>query len=156
MSSRLRFRTLHNLYIFAPSLTDEETLNGNFCIFKIWSRQFSCEIATGTPTLIKIALKLFLSMLLNTHAVLYETHASVSALMKRFHVVLNSTDMCVVFFFIIPSVTECEWHVCYSPPHPPHPQPTGKMAATEPHRVLSLCLDIHLGNSNRPIIMPSN
>lgn len=128
------------------------------------TRQFLCcqldSCETRTRTLIKIAMKLqhvsrlFLGALLNHQCCRKHIPPYLS---KCFH---EAFACCLKFHwlvcglsFIVLSVTECEWHVCYSSsPHWAH----WEMAAKEPHEVLSLYPDIHLGNSNRAIITASS
>lgn len=69
---------------------------------------------------------------------------------------LNSTDLCVVFlfFFFFFQASQNVSDMCVTVFLPP-PGLSGKMAAKEPHQVLSLCVDIHLGNGNGAIITAS-
>lgn len=105
----------------------------------------------------------------HTHTQSCDTHASIfhpSSLTKAFACCFWIPLTCVwsvSLFFFPSSVTESEWHVHYSfsvPPHTTSPspshEPTGKMASKGPHQVLLLCLDIHLGNSSRAIILASS
>lgn len=119
-------------------------------VFLLPVGQFSCGIAKRWPTLIEIAVKLehvlqlFLSTFLNNQSCMKHTPSYSSVFMKLLFVDLDWL-VCGLSLMCHRMWMTC---VCESP--------TGKMAAKQPHQVLLLCLDIHLGNSNRAIITASS
>lgn len=96
-------------------------------------------------------LQLFLRMFLSMHPALCDTGLHIESSSFWWSVwmlfVNPFAHSCVVSLFIFFQVSQKMNDVCYTVCLPL--EPSGKVVAKEPHEVLLLCSDIHLGNSNR-------